>query len=110
MDRRSGICACRNFRCKEKRPELDRLLTDAHRRRFDSVVVWGFDRLTLSISHLRRALDTFRPLGIDLVDTSTAAGKLVFTVLGRVAELERCLIAQRIRAGIGNARAKGKPS
>ena len=99
---------------KEKRPELDRLLADAHRRRFDAVVVWRFDRFARSVSHLLRALETFRSLGIEFVslseqvDTSTPAGKLVFTVLGAVAELERSLIVERVRAGIRNARAKGK--
>ncbi len=99
---------------KERRPELDRLQTDAHRRRFDAVAVWKFDRFARSVSHLIRALETFRALGIDFVslseqvDTSTPAGKLVFTVLGAVAELERSLIAERVRAGLRNARAKGK--
>src|SRR6202453_1501133 len=99
---------------KEKRPELDRLLADAHRRRFDSVVVWKFDRFARSVSYLLRALETFQALGIEFVslseqmDTSTPTGKMVFTVLGAVAELERSLIAERVRAGLRNARAKGK--
>ncbi len=99
---------------KEKRPELDRLLADAHRRKFDAVVVWKFDRFARSVSHLLRALETFQALGIEFVsltegvDTSTPAGKMVFTVLGAVAELERSLITERIRAGLRNARAKGK--
>jgi DNA invertase Pin-like site-specific DNA recombinase len=99
---------------KEKRPELDKLLADAHRRHFDAVVVWKFDRFARSVSHLLRALETFRALGIEFVslseqvDTSTPTGKLVFTVLGAVAELERSLIAERVRAGLRNARAKGK--
>ncbi len=99
---------------KESRPELDRLIADAHRRRFDAVIVWKFDRFARSVSHLLKALDTFRALGIDFVslsenlDTSTPAGRMVFTVLGAVAELERSLIIERVRAGIRNARAKGK--
>jgi DNA invertase Pin-like site-specific DNA recombinase len=99
---------------KEKRPELDRLIADAHRRRFDAVVVWKFDRFARSVSHLLRALETFQVLGIEFVslseqmDTSTPTGKMVFTVLGAVAELERSLIAERVRAGLRNARAKGK--
>ena len=99
---------------KESRPELDRLMTDAHRRRFDTVIVWKFDRFARSVSHLLRALETFKALGIDFVslseqvDTSTPTGKMVFTVLGAVAELERSLIAERVRAGIRNAKAKGK--
>ena len=99
---------------KDRRPELDRLMDDAHRRRFDLVAVWKFDRFARSVSHLLRALDTFRVLGIEFVslseslDTATPAGRMVFTVLGAVAELERSLIAERVRAGIRNARAKGK--
>jgi DNA invertase Pin-like site-specific DNA recombinase len=99
---------------KEKRPELDRLMADAHRRRFDAVVVWKFDRFARSVSHLLRALEAFQALGIEFVslseqmDTSTPTGKMVFTVLGAVAELERSLIAERVKAGLRNARAKGK--
>jgi len=99
---------------KEKRPELDRLMADAHRRRFDCVVVWKFDRFARSVSHLLRALETFKAQGIEFVsfseqmDTSTPAGKMVFTVLGAVAELERSLIVERVKAGLRNARAKGK--
>ncbi len=99
---------------KEKRPELDRLMADAHRRRFDCVVVWKFDRFARSVSHLLRALETFKSQGIEFVsfseqmDTSTPAGKMVFTVLGAVAELERSLIVERVKAGLRNARAKGK--
>lgn len=98
---------------KEKRPELDRLMADAHRRRFDAVVVWRFDRMARSVSHLLRVLETFNSLGIafvslsEQIDTTTPAGKLVFTVLGAVAELERSLIAERVRAGLRNAKAKG---
>ena len=89
-------------------------MADAHRRRFDGVVVWKFDRFARSVSHLLRALETFRALGIEFVSfseqlgTSTPAGKLVFTVLGAVAELERSLIIERVRAGMWNAKAKGK--
>ena len=99
---------------KEKRPELDRLMSDAHRRRFDCVVVWKFDRFARSVSHLLRALETFKAQGIEFVsfseqmDTSTPAGKMVFTVLGAVAELERSLIIERVKAGLRNARAKGR--
>ena len=46
---------------KERRPELDRLLADAHRRRFDAVICWKFDRFARSVSHLLRALETSRP-------------------------------------------------
>jgi DNA invertase Pin-like site-specific DNA recombinase len=99
---------------KEKRPEVDRLMADAHRRRFDVIAVWKFDRFARSVSHLLRALENFQALGIhfvslsEAIDTATPAGKLVFTVLGAVAELERSLIVERVKAGLRNARAKGK--
>lgn len=98
----------------DSRPELNRMMADAHKRRFDVVCVWRFDRLARSVSHLLRDLENFKALGIDFVsfseqmDTSTPAGKMVFTVLGAVAELERSLIVERVRAGFCNARAKGK--
>jgi DNA invertase Pin-like site-specific DNA recombinase len=99
---------------KHKRPQLDRLMADAHKRRFDIVIVWRFDRFARSVSHLLRALETFNALGIAFVslseqmDTTTPTGKMIFTVLGAVAELERSLIVERVRAGLRNARAKGK--
>ena len=99
---------------KDSRPELNRLMADAHKRKFDVVVVWKFDRFARSVSHLLRALETFSALGIAFVslseqmDTTTPTGKMVFTVLGAVAELERSLIAERVRAGLRNAKAKGK--
>ena len=89
-------------------------MSDAHKRRFDVVVVWKFDRFARSVSHLLRALETFKALGSEFVsyseqmDTSTPTGKMIFTVLGAVAELERSLIAERVRAGLRNAKAKGK--
>ncbi len=99
---------------KERRPELDRLMADAHRRRFDVVAVWKFDRMARSVPHLPRVLETFNSLGIEFVslseslDASTPAGKMVFTVLGVVAELEHSLIVERVKAGLRNARSKGK--
>ena len=99
---------------KESRLALDRLMLDANRRRFDVVAVWKFDRFARSVSHLLRALETFRVLGVEFVsvseavDTSTPTGKMVFTVLASVAELERSLIGERVKAGLRNAKAKGK--
>ncbi len=98
---------------KESRPELDRMMKDARRRKFDVVLVWKFDRFARSVGHLLRALEEFKSLGIEFVsltegiDTSTPMGKMVFTVLGAVAELERSLIVERINAGLRNAKAKG---
>ena len=94
-------------------PESRALLVE-YARRFDAVVVWKFDRFARSTSHLLRALESFRDLGVEFVslteavDTTTAAGKMVFVVLAAVAELERSLIVERVKAGLRNARAKGK--
>ena len=99
---------------KDSRPQLNRMMQDAHERRFSVVVVWRFDRFARSVSHLLRALETFNALGVEFVslseqvDTSTPTGRMVFTVLGAVAELERNLIVERVRAGLRHARAKGK--
>jgi DNA invertase Pin-like site-specific DNA recombinase len=99
---------------KDSRPQLNRMMEDAHQRRFDVVVVARFDRFARSVSHLLRALETFNALGIQFVslaeqvDTSTPTGKMIFTVLGAVSELERNLIVERVHAGLRHARAKGK--
>jgi DNA invertase Pin-like site-specific DNA recombinase len=100
---------------KERRPQLDELMTDATkgRRDFQAVLVWKFDRFARSVEHLLKALKTFDELGIgfisltESIDTSTPYGKLIFTVLGAVAELERSLIVERIKSGLRHARAKG---
>jgi DNA invertase Pin-like site-specific DNA recombinase len=99
---------------KDSRPQLNRMMQDAHERRFSVVVVSRFDRFARSVSHLLRALETFNALGVQFVslseqvDTSTPTGRMIFTVLGAVAELERNLIVERVRAGLRHARAKGK--
>lgn len=98
---------------KESRPELNRLMADAQAGAFQIVMVARFDRFARSASHLLRGLETFTAAGISFVsltegiDTSTLAGKMVFTVLGAVAEMERGLIAERVKAGMKNAKAKG---
>ena len=98
---------------KDRRPALDRLMADARRRKFDVVVVWKFDRFARSTSHLLRALEEFSTLAIDFVsvteaiDTSTPAGKMVFTILGAVAELERSIIRERVVAGQRAAKRRG---
>jgi DNA invertase Pin-like site-specific DNA recombinase len=99
---------------KESRPGLDQLMADCRKRKVDVVLVWKFDRFARSVSHLLRALETFEDLGVEFVslseqvDTSTAAGRMIYTVLGAVSALERSLIAERVRLGIQNARREGK--
>ncbi len=98
---------------KEKRSQLDRLMADAKRRRFDSVVVYRYDRFARSLRHLVNALEEFRALGIDFVsihegvDTSTPNGRLIFGIFASIAEFERELIRDRVKSGIAAARARG---
>jgi DNA invertase Pin-like site-specific DNA recombinase len=99
---------------KERRPQLDRLLTDCRKRRVDAVVVYRYDRFARSLRQLVNALEEFRSLGIEFVslhegvDTSTANGRLVFGIFATIAEFERELIRDRVRSGIASARAKGR--
>jgi DNA invertase Pin-like site-specific DNA recombinase len=99
---------------KDRRPALDRLMADARTRTFDVVIVARFDRFARSVSHLLRALEEFKALDIDFVslnesiDTSTPMGKMIFTVLAAVAELERSIITERVHAGVNRARKAGK--
>ena len=96
------------------RPQLDALMKDAHKRRFDVVLVWKFDRFARSLKQLIESLDEFSALGIDFIsltegiDTTTPAGQLLFHIVGAVAQFERDLIAERVRAGMAHARAMGK--
>ena len=99
---------------QRRRPQLDALMQDARRRRFDVVLVWKFDRFARSVKHLVDSLEEFRALGIDFIgytegiDTTTSSGELLFHIMGAVAQFERDLIAERVRAGIAHARAMGK--
>ena len=99
---------------KDRRPELDRLMADAKRRKFDCVVVYRYDRFARSLRHLVNALEEFRALGIDFVsihegvDTSTPNGRLIFGIFASIAEFERELIRDRVRSGIRSARARGR--
>jgi len=99
---------------RDSRPELNRLMADAKRRRFDVVLVWKLDRFARSLRHLVNALAEFESLGIafvslsDNLDLSTASGRLMFQIIGAMAEFERALIQERVRAGMRNARAKGR--
>ena len=99
---------------KNSRPELNNLMADARKRKFDSVVVWRFDRFARSTKHLLLALEEFRSLGIQFIsyqeniDTTSPLGQALFTIVSAVAQLERDLIRERVNAGIRHARACGK--
>src|SRR5579864_5302648 len=100
--------------CKESRPALNRLMSDACRRKFDAILVWKIDRFGRSLKHLVNALAELASLGVafislrDQLDLSTPSGRLMFQIIGAMAEFERALIQERVRAGIRNARAKGR--
>jgi len=99
---------------RESRPALNKLWTEARRRRFDAVVVYRYDRFARSLRQLVSALDEFRSLGIDFVslhegvDTSTPNGRLIFGIFATIAEFERELIRDRVRSGMMVARSRGK--
>ena len=99
---------------KDSRPQLNRLMDDARKRQFDAIIVWRFDRFARSTKHLLLALEEFRSLGIQFIsyqeniDTSSALGQALFTIVSAVAQLERDLIRERVSAGIRNAQANGK--
>ena len=100
---------------KVRRPALDQLMAEARQGKLDVVAVWRFDRFARSTQHLLAALEEFRTLGVDFVsmrenlDTTTAMGRAMFTITAAVAELEREIIRERVRAGIAKRKADGLP-
>jgi len=99
---------------KDSRLALNELMNDAKKRRFDAVLCWRFDRFARSTKHLILALEEFRNLGIDFVsyqeniDTSSPLGSAIFTIISAVAQLERDIIAERVKAGLRRAKENGK--
>src|SRR5229473_571903 len=98
---------------KDSRPELNRLMADAKQRRFDAVCVWKLDRFGRSLRHLVNALAQLEEHHVsfisqrDNLDLTTSAGRLMFNVIGAMAEFERDIISERVKAGLRNAKAKG---
>jgi DNA invertase Pin-like site-specific DNA recombinase len=98
---------------KDSRPQLNRLVADAHRRKLDGILVWKLDRFGRSLKHLVNALAEFESLGVAFIslkeslDLTTPSGRLMFGIISAMAEFERDLIRERVRAGIANRRAKG---
>src|SRR2546427_8093792 len=105
----SGISGTR-----ERRPGLDRLLSDVNARRLDVVVVAAFDRFGRSVRHLVETLELFRHLDVEFIslreqiDTGSPLGQAVFTIIAAIAQLERSLIVERVKAGLRRAKAEGK--
>jgi DNA invertase Pin-like site-specific DNA recombinase len=98
---------------RDSRPALNRLMADAQQRRFDAILVWKVDRFGRSLRHLVNALAELGALGVafvslrDNLDLSTPSGRLMFAVIGAMAEFERSLIQERVKAGLRNAQANG---
>ncbi len=99
---------------KDSRPALNQLMDDAKKRKFGVVLVWRFDRFARSTKHLILALEEFRNLGVDFVsyqeniDTSSPLGSAIFTIISAVAQLERDIIAERVKAGLRRAKENGR--
>jgi DNA invertase Pin-like site-specific DNA recombinase len=99
---------------KSKRPGLDQLLADARRHRFDVVLVSAFDRVARSVRHFLEVLDELAHLNIEFIslreniDTGGALGRAIVVIVGAIAELERSLIVERVRAGMRRARLEGR--
>ncbi len=99
---------------RERRPELDRVMTAARRREVDIVLVYRFDRFARSVRHLVSALDEFDALGVEFIsygesfDTTTPIGRAMFSIVAALAELERSILVERSAEGQRRARARGK--
>src|SRR5215211_5679366 len=101
-------------RCRDERPQFDRLCRDATKRQFDAIMAWSVDRLGRSLQDLVKFLSEVHALKIDLylhqqgLDTTTPSGKAMFQMMGVFAEFERAMIQERVRAGLARAKAEGK--
>jgi DNA invertase Pin-like site-specific DNA recombinase len=107
-------CTDRLSGAKAKRPGLDQLLADARQGKFDVVLVWAFDRIARSVRHFLEVLDELNRLNIEFVsfreniDTGGPLGRAMVVIIGAIAELERNLIIERVRAGMRRARLEGQ--
>jgi DNA invertase Pin-like site-specific DNA recombinase len=99
---------------KAKRPGLDQMMADARRGRVDVVLVWACDRIARSTRHFLEVLDDLNRLEVEFIsfreniDTSGPLGRAIVIIIGAIAELERSLIVERVRAGMRRARLEGQ--
>jgi DNA invertase Pin-like site-specific DNA recombinase len=99
---------------KSKRPGLDQLMADARRRRFDIVLVAAFDRAARNVRHFLEMLDELNHLGIGFIslreniDSGGPLGRAMVVIVGAIAELEKSLIVERVRAGMRRAKLEGR--
>jgi DNA invertase Pin-like site-specific DNA recombinase len=99
---------------KAKRPGLDQMMADGRRGRFDVVLVWASDRIARSVKHFLDVLDELNRIGVEYasfrenIDTGGPLGRAIIVIIGAIAELERSLIVERVRAGMRRARLEGQ--
>ena len=99
---------------REQRPELDRMMKDSTKRKFDVVMVWSIDRLGRSLQNLMEILNDLKSKNIDLymdqqaIDTTTPTGSLMFAMIGAFSQFEREMIRERVISGLDNAPKKGR--
>jgi DNA invertase Pin-like site-specific DNA recombinase len=104
-----GYCGAR-----ARRPELDRMMDDAQRHKFDVLLVWACDRLARSTKHLLQTIDELNGMGIqflsqrEAIDTEGPLGRAIIVIVSAMAELERCIIIERVKAGMRRARLEGR--
>ena len=104
-----GYCGAR-----ARRPELDRMMDDAQRHKFDVLLVWACDRLARSTKHLLQTIDELNGMGIqflsqrEAIDTEGPLGRAIIVIVSAMAELERCIIVERVKAGMRRARLEGR--
>jgi DNA invertase Pin-like site-specific DNA recombinase len=99
---------------KARRPGLDAMMRDGRRGQFDVVLVWACDRIARSVKHFLEVLDEFNRLNVEFIsfreqiDTGGPLGRAVVVIIGAIAELERSLIVERVRAGMRRAKLEGR--
>jgi len=99
---------------RARRPELDRMMDDARRHKFDVLLVWSCDRLARSTKHLLQTIDELNGMGIqflsqrEAIDTEGPLGRAIIVIVSAMAELERCIIIERVKAGMRRAKLEGR--
>jgi DNA invertase Pin-like site-specific DNA recombinase len=99
---------------RTRRPGLDQLMADARRGKFDVVIVWACDRMARSVRHFLEVLDELNHVGVafvsyrEQIDTAGPLGRAIMVIVGAIAELERSLIVERVRAGLRRAKLEGR--
>jgi len=99
---------------RARRPGLDQMMADARRGRFDVLMVWSCDRLARSTKHFLEVLDELSRIQIEFlsfresIDTGGALGRAIVVIVSAIAELERSLIIERVKAGLRRAKLEGR--